>query len=304
MGRDMSDAFGYAFSVLKANQAQQVVDPYGHNVKTIHPAIAGMMQRRGTFQPEGQRMHNPRRPPNSHIYIDPVEPPEGFLQGGWKSSQRPQSDLTMNDYFPHELDAGYATPEEQAAALEDIFYHREPRFKPTVPGYAPDPHGSAFAKAIQPSQQEDPNMPKGRRHHANLERQKDIHTGFPFGMIRGPMRMTRRFDPPSVPVPQGHYPLPPPTPMPHRPMNVGPISTSRTLPPNPAQMPPGADAPSRREAGGGAPVAPAPPRPVSQENPFVHDVRPDMPLSDDQIEMLADEFRIPIEKAWSHLRNR
>lgn len=293
MGRDMSDAFDYAFSLLKADPAHQVRDPYGHAVKTIHPAIAGMMQRRGTFQPEGQRMHNPRRPPNSHIYIDPVEPPEGYLQGGWRESQRPQSDLTMDVSFPHELDEGYATEEEYAAAGEDRFYHREPRFKPTVPGYAPDPHGSAFAKAIRPSMQEDPNMPVGQRHHRNLERQKDIHTPQP--NLRGPMRMGR-----MIPEP----PLPPSIPVPHRPMDVGPLRHNRTLPPNPAQMPINAGLPSMREAGGGTPPAPAPPQPVSGENPFVHDIRPDMPLSDEQIRMLADEFRIPIEKAWSHLRNR
>tara|TARA_R100000805_G_C3537545_1_gene53857 strand:+ start:256 stop:357 length:102 start_codon:yes stop_codon:yes gene_type:complete len=33
-------------------------------------------------------------------------------------------------------------------------------------------------------------------------------------------------------------------------------------------------------------------------------MRPEGTLTDEQIEMLADEFRIPIEKAWSHLQNR
>lgn len=158
-----------------------------------------------------------------------------------------------------------------------------------------DAFGYAFSmlKAIRPSMQEDPNMPVGQRHHRNLERQKDIHTPHP--NIRGPLRTQR-----MIPEP----PLPPPMRVPYRPMNVGPIPTNRTLPPNPAQMPPGAGAPSRREAGGGAPPAPAPPQPVSQENPFLHAMRPEGTLTDEQIEMLADEFRIPIEKAWSHLRNR
>lgn len=141
--------FDAAWSVIKALPEQQVRDPYGHAVKTIHPAIAGMMQRRGTFQPEGQRMHNPKR----STYEPPKEIPEGYLQGGWRTSQRPQSDLTMDDYFPHELDEGYATPEEHAAAMEDLHSYREPRFKPTVPGYAPREdfmpgvvvnHGSSF----------------------------------------------------------------------------------------------------------------------------------------------------------------
>ena len=289
MGQDMSDAFGYAFSMLKADPAQQVRDPYGHAVKTIHPAIAGMMQRRGTFQPEGQRMHNQKR----SSYEPPKEIPEGFLQGGWKSSQRPQSDLTMNDYFPHELDAGYATPEEQAMAMEDLYHYREPRFKPTVPGYAPNPHGSAFAKAIQPSQQEDANMPVGQRHHRNLERQKNIHTPQP--NLRGPMRMGRM-------IPE--HPLPPFMPSPRVPMNVGPLPHNRTLPPNPAQMPPGAGAPSMREAGGGPPPAFGFPLPVSQENPFVNAMHPDAQMSDERVKTLADEFHIPIEKAWSHLRYR
>ena len=149
--------------------------------------------------------------------------------------------------------------------------------------------------------QEDPNMPVGQRHHANLERQKDIHTPQP--NLRGPMRMGR-----MIPEP----PLPRHETMPLRnvgrtvcPMNPkGRSEGPRTLSPNPAQMPINAGLPSKREAGGGAPPAPAPPQPVSGENPFVHDIRPDMPLSDEQIRMLADEFRIPIEKAWSHLRNR
>jgi hypothetical protein len=168
-----------------------------------------------------------------------------------------------------------------------------------------DAFGYAFSmlKAIRPSMQEDPNMPEGRRHYANLERQKDMHTPFPHGMIRGPMRMTRRFQPPPVPVPRNYYheeehTLPP--------MDANPIPTNRTLPPNPAQMPPGAGEPSEREIPARAtpPYNPVAPLPVSQANPFVHDIRPDMPLSEEQIEMLADEFRIPIEKAWSHLRNR
>jgi hypothetical protein len=287
MGRDMSDAFGYAFSLLKADPAHQVRDPYGHAVKTIHPAIAGMMQRRGTFQPEGQRMHNA------------VESPEGYLQGGWRTSQRPHSDMSSEfPYFPAELDEGYATPEEHAAAGEDIFYHREPRFKPTVPGYAPDPHGSAFAKAINPSMQEDPNMGAGMRHRDNLERQKDIHTQQP--NLRGPMRMGRRFQPPPVPVPQGHYRHDEGQMSPQQPT----ANQNRTLPPNPAQMPIGAGAPSMREAGGGPPPPFGFPRPVSQENPFVNAMHPDASLSDERVRTLADEFRIPIEKAWNHLRNR
>ena len=128
----MSDAFEAAWSVLKALPEQQVRDPYGHAVKTIHPAIAGMMQRRGTFRPEGQRMHNPKGvAPTAANSVR-----RGLLQGGHRTSMRPQSDLTMEDYFPHELDEGYATPEEHAAAMEDLYFYREPRFKPTVPGYA------------------------------------------------------------------------------------------------------------------------------------------------------------------------
>ena len=160
-----------------------------------------------------------------------------------------------------------------------------------------DAFGYAFSmlKAIRPSMQEDPNMPVGQRHHRNLERQKDIHTPQP--NIRGPLRTQR-----MIPEP----PLPPPMRVPYRPMDVGPIPTNRTLPPNPAQMPPGAGEPSERQIPARAtpPYNPVAPQPVSQENPFLHAMRPEGTLTDEQIEMLADEFRIPIEKAWSHLRNR
>ena len=94
--------------------------------------------------PEGQEMQNaitdswlrPRRTP---------EPPEGWLQGGWKTSQRPQSDMSMGDiYFPHELDEGYPTPEHRSQAERELYGGKEPTAKPTVPGYAPYPHGSVF----------------------------------------------------------------------------------------------------------------------------------------------------------------
>jgi len=174
-----------------------------------------------------------------------------------------------------------------------------------------DAFGYAFSllKAIKPSMQEDPNMPVGQRHHRNLERQKDIHTpmvdadGFP--NLRGPLRTQR-----MIPEP----PLPPHETMPLRnvgrtvyPMNPkGRSEGPRTLPPNPAQMPPGAGEPSERQIPARAtpPYNPVAPQPVSQENPFLHAMRPEGTLTDEQIEMLADEFRIPIEKAWSHLRNR
>ena len=164
-----------------------------------------------------------------------------------------------------------------------------------------DAFGYAFSvlKALNPSMQDDPNMGAGMRHRDNLERQKDIHTQQP--NLRGPMRMGRRFQPPPVPVPQGHYrhdegqmsrPQPPMA------------NQNRTLPPNPAQMPIGAGAPSMREAGGGPRPTPAPPQPVSQDNPFLNAIHPDATLSDEHVRTLADEFRIPIEKAWSHLRYR
>ena len=151
------------------------------------------------------------------------------------------------------------------------------------------------AKALNPSMQDDPNMNVGQRHHRNLERQKNIHTQQP--NLRGPMRMGRQI--PNVDA------LPPPMP-PKRvvyrdaPQHQG----NRTLPPNPAQMPIGAGAPSMREAGGGPPPAFGFPQPVSQENPFVNAMHPDAAMSDERIKTLSDEFRIPIEKAWSHLRYR
>ena len=114
--------FDIAWNLLKALPEQQVIEPVqsgSHRVKTLHPAIQGMMQRRGTLQPEGQRMHNESRAP---IYpeqlrdgetleeqiqriIEERRVPEGYLQGGWRTSQRPQSDMSMGDVtYPHDLD--------------------------------------------------------------------------------------------------------------------------------------------------------------------------------------------------------
>ena len=224
MGRDMSDAFGYAFSMLKSSviAKENPMAPYDEPVQKPNP------------------YGNSPIPPRPPAILDPQDPEE----------QR-RREMMMNPYGA----------------------------------------GSPIGKAIMPSQQEDPNMPVGQRHHRNLERQKDIHTPQP--NLRGPMRMGR-----MIPEP----PLPPSIPVPHRPMDVGPLRHNRTLPPNPAQMSINAGLPSKREAGGGTPPAPAPPQPVSGENPFVHDIRPNMPLSDEQIMMLADEFRIPIEKAWRVLK--
>tara|TARA_Y100001973_G_scaffold6496_1_gene9081 strand:- start:8645 stop:9361 length:717 start_codon:yes stop_codon:yes gene_type:complete len=238
MGRDMSDAFGYAFSMLKANPAQ----PPMTELERANPSSQQMRQAYDAIFQQPQ--------PN------------------------PYSNPPMT-----ELERANPSPQQMRAAFNV---------------------GSPIGKAIRPSMQEDPNMPVGQRHHRNLERQKDIHTPHP--NLRGPLRTQR-----MIPEP----PLPPHETMPLRnvgrtvyPMNPqGRSEGPRTLPPNPAQMPPGAGAPSMRELGR-APPAPAPPRPVSQENPFLHAMRPEGTLTDEQIMALADEFRIPIEKAWSHLRNR
>ena len=145
-------AFDDAWQLLKALPEQQVVDPYGHNVKTMHPAIQGMMERAGTLKPEGQRMHNdksmhgvyPETPREGETYDEMMErlyaarrAPPGHLQGGWRSSQRPQTDMSMDEIdFPHELDEGYATREDYNQAMEDRYHYREPTVQPTVPGYA------------------------------------------------------------------------------------------------------------------------------------------------------------------------
>ena len=236
MGRDMSDAFGYAFSMLKANSPQ----PPMSELERANPSAQQMRQAYDTIFQQPNPYSNPPIPPRPPAILDPQDPEE----------QR-RREMMMNPYGV----------------------------------------GSPIGKAIKPSMQEDPNMPVGQRHHRNLERQKDIHTPHP--NLRGPLRTQR-----MIPEP----PLPPPMRMPFRPMNVGPIPTNRTLPPNPAQMPPGAGAPSMRESGRAPPVPV--PLPVSQENPFLHAMRPEGTLTDEEIMALADEFRIPIEKAWSHLQNR
>lgn len=133
----MGEAFDTAWAVLKALNEQQVLNTGNRPVKTMHPAIVGMMERRGMLRPQGQRVMNPRPsfpggPPQPH----PQGLQQGHLEGGHRTTMRPQFDMSQEfPYFPDELDEGYATPEEYEAASEDLHFGREPRFKPTVPGY-------------------------------------------------------------------------------------------------------------------------------------------------------------------------
>ena len=110
--RDFVNPLDVAWSLLKALSEQQVVDPYGYPIKTLHPAIAGMMQRRGTLQPEGQTT-----PEDRWRYrggSPPVEIPEGYLQGGWRTSNRPHIDMSMGDKSPEALERGW---DDRARAL-------------------------------------------------------------------------------------------------------------------------------------------------------------------------------------------
>tara|TARA_R100001510_G_scaffold45946_1_gene42753 strand:+ start:299 stop:691 length:393 start_codon:yes stop_codon:yes gene_type:complete len=130
----MGEAFDTAWAVLKALNEQQVLDTANQPVKTMHPAIVGMMERRELLRPQGQRVMNPIRLHPGGPYPQGLQ--QGHLEGGWSDTMRPQFDMSRNfPYFPDELDEGYATPEEYEAASEDLRFGREPRFKPTVPGY-------------------------------------------------------------------------------------------------------------------------------------------------------------------------
>ena len=101
-----------AWSLLKALSEQQVVDHTGFPLKTLHPAIVGMMQRRGTLQPEGQTT-----PENNWRYTGespPVEIPEGYLQGGWRTSNRPHIDMSMGEKSTEALEREW---DDRARAL-------------------------------------------------------------------------------------------------------------------------------------------------------------------------------------------
>jgi len=170
--------FEKAWVTLKALPEQQVLGPDGLPLKTLHPAIQGMMERRGTLQPEGQEIQNrghvrsvfplydPRTPEeienrepanyNETVYpeigvpgkeleegeryyegIDRLTrerneaiPTEGALQGGYRTSMRPQTDSTISDGYPYEI------PERQ-------IYTREEGY----PEYATDRHPYTAANA-------------------------------------------------------------------------------------------------------------------------------------------------------------
>lgn len=163
--------FEKAWATLKALPEQQVLGPDDQPLKTLHPAIQGMMERRGTLQPEGQEiqnkghikswhpLHDPRTPEeienrvpanyDETVYPEigvpgkelregerfhegkerltrernEAIPTEGALQGGYRTSMRPQTDLTISEGYPYEI------PERQ-------IYRREEGY----PEYATDRH--------------------------------------------------------------------------------------------------------------------------------------------------------------------
>tara|TARA_R110001592_G_scaffold21153_4_gene85875 strand:+ start:10681 stop:11658 length:978 start_codon:yes stop_codon:yes gene_type:complete len=153
--------FEKAWATLKALPEQQVLGPDDQPLKTLHPAIQGMMERRGTLQPEGQEiqnighikswhpLHDPRTPEeienrepanyNETVYPEigvpgkelregerfhdgkerltrernEAIPTEGALQGGYRTSMRPQTDLTISEGYPYEIpERGIYTNEE------------------------------------------------------------------------------------------------------------------------------------------------------------------------------------------------
>ena len=139
-----------SWETLKALPEQQVLGPDDQPLKTLHPAIQGMMERRGTLQPEGQEIQNighapgfmplsygrdtseavyprvgvPGREIRDDENFDTATerltrerneaiPTEGALQGGYHTSMRPQTDLTISDGYPYEIpERGIYTSEE------------------------------------------------------------------------------------------------------------------------------------------------------------------------------------------------
>lgn len=155
-------------------------------------------------------------------------------------------------------------------------------------------------KALNPSQQDDEGVDEeAMRHFANMQ------------------RMNQRFGG------GGEHPLPPHEEMPLR--NVGTTSYpsknkgrggANTLPPNPANMPPGADAPSGERGKSNEPVfqdgsdfilsAPTGPvnwpRPLQEPNMPVSSKNPEGKISDARLQSLAAEFGIPFAKALIMLK--
>ena len=163
----------------------------------------------------------------------------------------------------------------------------------------------SFLKALNPSRQDDEGTDEeSMRHFANMQ------------------RMNQRFGG------GGEHPLPPHEEMPLR--NVGTTSYpsknkgrggANTLPPNPANMPPGADAPSGERGKSNEPVfqdgsdfilsaptrpvnwaADRAPKPLQEPNMPVSSKNPEGKISDARLQSLAAEFGIPFAKALIMLK--
>tara|TARA_R100001079_G_scaffold110943_1_gene88490 strand:+ start:478 stop:1566 length:1089 start_codon:yes stop_codon:yes gene_type:complete len=170
----------------------------------------------------------------------------------------------------------------------------------------------SFLKALQPSPHHmDAGMPEDQmRHFANMERMKQR-----FGRPAARKPFNPNHPDPNEPIfteefaalnpfmaeaNREHLGLPPLNPPPQPPQAPLPRTGfgPRTLPPNPAQVPPvtrGAMT-QRNPREMGMPMNPVvAPRPLSEDNPYGK-------IRESELQRLADDFGIPFAKAWTILK--